>query len=68
VLRGPAARRCISPQFLRPRRAKAVVDYLTAAGIDKGRLRTIYGKERPIVPGHDESAWCFNGRGHFVVK
>ncbi len=43
--------------------------YLTAAGIDEGRLRTIsYGKERPIVPGHDASAWRFNRRGHFVVE
>jgi peptidoglycan-associated lipoprotein len=50
------------------RRAKAVRDYLVAAGVDGGRIRTIsYGKERPFVLGHDESAWRFNRRGHFVV-
>jgi peptidoglycan-associated lipoprotein len=51
------------------RRAKAVVDYLTAAGIDKARIRWIsYGKERPFVLGHDESAWRWNRRAHFVLE
>ncbi len=50
------------------RRAKAVRDYLVAAGIEGGRVRTVsYGKERPFVQGHDESAWRANRRGHFVV-
>ena len=50
------------------RRAKAVRDYLVAAGVDGGRIRTIsYGKERPFVLGHDESAWRWNRRAHFVV-
>ena len=51
------------------RRAKAVVDYLVAAGIDKARIRWIsYGKERPFVLGHDESAWRWNRRAHFVLE
>ena len=51
------------------RRAKAVKDYLVAAGIPADRLATIsYGKERPFVLGHDESAWKWNRRGHLVVS
>jgi peptidoglycan-associated lipoprotein len=51
------------------RRAKAVKDYLVAAGIAADRVSTIsYGKERPFVLGHDESAWKWNRRGHFAVQ
>jgi len=50
------------------RRAKAVKDYLVAAGIPADRIATLsYGKERPFVLGHDESAWKWNRRGHIVV-
>jgi len=50
------------------RRAKAVKDYLVAAGIPADRVATIsYGKERPFVLGHDESAWKWNRRGHFAI-
>lgn len=50
------------------RRAKAARDYLVAAGIDTGRLKILsFGKERPFVQGHDESAWKWNRRAHFVV-
>jgi peptidoglycan-associated lipoprotein len=50
------------------RRAKAVKDYLVAAGIAADRVATIsYGKERPFVLGHDESAWKWNRRGHFAI-
>jgi peptidoglycan-associated lipoprotein len=50
------------------RRAKAVKDYLVAAGIGADRIATIsYGKERPFVLGHDESAWKWNRRGHYVI-
>jgi peptidoglycan-associated lipoprotein len=51
------------------RRAKAAKDYLVAAGIDAKRIKMIsYGKERPFVLGHDESAWKWNRRAHFVVR
>ncbi|MFQ5656635.1 MAG: peptidoglycan-associated lipoprotein Pal [Candidatus Methylomirabilales bacterium] len=51
------------------RRAKAVRDYLVAGGIDSNRISTIsYGEERPFVLGHDESAWKWNRRGHFVAQ
>jgi peptidoglycan-associated lipoprotein len=50
------------------RRAKATRDYLVAAGIDAARTATIsYGEERPFVLGHDESAWKWNRRAHFVI-
>lgn len=50
------------------RRAKTVRDYLVAGGIDAKRITTIsYGEERPFVQGHDESAWKWNRRGHFVI-
>lgn len=51
------------------RRAKAVKDYMIAAGIPADLVSTIsYGKERPFVLGHDESAWKWNRRGHFVIS
>jgi peptidoglycan-associated lipoprotein len=51
------------------RRAKVVKDYLIAAGVAAERVSTIsYGKERPFVLGHDESAWKWNRRGHFVLQ
>jgi len=51
------------------RRAKAVRDYVVNAGIAPERIATIsYGKERPFVLGHDESAWKWNRRGHFVIS
>jgi peptidoglycan-associated lipoprotein len=51
------------------RRAGAVRDYLVAQGVPSGRIRTLsYGKERPVVVGHDESAWAQNRRGVSVVQ
>ena len=50
------------------RRAKAAQDYVVASGIDEKRIKIIsYGKERPFVAGHDESAWQWNRRAHFVL-
>lgn len=50
------------------RRAKAARDYLVAAGIDARHIKTVsFGKERPFVMGHDEAAWKWNRRAHFVV-
>jgi peptidoglycan-associated lipoprotein len=37
-------------------------------GIGPDRIDTLsYGKDRPAVPGHDESAWKQNRRGQFVL-
>ena len=50
-------------------RAQAARDYLASLGVAAERLRTTsYGKERPIDPGHDESAWARNRRAHFAVS
>lgn len=46
------------------RRANSVKNYLVALGVSPARINTIsYGKERPAVPGSDESAWAQNRRG-----
>ena len=51
------------------RRATSVRNYLTALGVAPSRISTIsYGKERPPVPGHDESAWAQNRRAVTVVQ
>ena len=51
------------------RRAKSVQDHLVAAGISARRIKIItYGKERPFALGHDESAWKWNRRAHFVIQ
>lgn len=51
------------------RRANAVRDYLTALGVQRGRVRTVsYGKERPAVLGSNQAAWAQNRRGVAVVR
>jgi peptidoglycan-associated lipoprotein len=50
------------------RRAAAVRDYLVALGVLSERLQTIsYGEERPVDPGHDESAYALNRRAVSTV-
>jgi len=50
------------------RRARVTREFLLAGGIEAKRINTIsYGKERPFVLGHDESAWKWNRRAHFVL-
>jgi peptidoglycan-associated lipoprotein len=49
------------------RRANAIRDVLVALGVDPARVGTIsYGKERPVVSGHDPEAWAANRRGVLV--
>ena len=51
------------------RRARVTRDFLVAAGIEANRVNTIsFGKERPFVLGHDESAWKWNRRAHFTLS
>lgn len=51
------------------RRARVTRDFLVAAGIEANRVNTIsFGKERPFVLGHDESAWKWNRRAHFTFS
>ena len=50
------------------RRAQAAKQYLVAHGIDASRIETqSYGEERPMVDGHDETAWSQNRRAEFEV-
>ena len=50
------------------RRANSARDYLQSRGVAAARMQTIsWGKERPAVEGHDESAWSQNRRAVTVV-
>ncbi len=50
------------------RRANSTRDYLVSLGISPARISTIsYGKEKPLDPGHNETAWAKNRRAHTVV-
>jgi len=51
------------------RRAQTVRDYLSARGVDPGRMRTIsYGKERPVAVCDDISCWSQNRRAVTVLN
>jgi peptidoglycan-associated lipoprotein len=50
------------------KRADSAKKFLVKTGIDAKQLTTIsYGKERPVDPGHDETAWARNRRAEFKV-
>jgi peptidoglycan-associated lipoprotein len=50
------------------RRAAAAKRYLVDHGISADRITTAsYGEERPLDPGHTETAWTLNRRGEFEV-
>ncbi len=50
------------------RRALSIREYLLTLGVSADRVTTIsFGKDRPAVPGHDESAYSQNRRGAFIV-
>ncbi|MCK6507644.1 OmpA family protein [Myxococcota bacterium] len=50
------------------RRAKAVRDYMTSAGVSPARIKTIsMGEERPLVAAAGETAWAQNRRAEFRV-
>jgi peptidoglycan-associated lipoprotein len=51
------------------RRADAVGRYLTGAGMNPSRVRSVsWGEERPAVEGHDADAWAANRRAVIVVE
>ena len=51
------------------KRADEAAKFLIDLGIAKDRIKTIsYGKEKPLDPGHDETAFAKNRRDHFVVS
>jgi peptidoglycan-associated lipoprotein len=50
------------------RRAQAAKQYLVSHGVEAGRIDTqSWGEERPLVDGHDESAWSQNRRDEFEI-
>ncbi len=50
------------------RRADAAKQYIVGFGIDASRLGTMSnGEDKPVDPGHDESAWSKNRRDDFVI-
>jgi peptidoglycan-associated lipoprotein len=45
------------------RRAESVKKVMTVLGVSEARIETVsYGEEKPVAPGHDESAWAQNRR------
>ncbi|OSM01749.1 putative OmpA/MotB domain-containing protein [Magnetofaba australis IT-1] len=49
------------------KRADAVKDFLVSQGMDYSIIRTVsYGKERPLVNGHNDAAWARNRRAELV--
>lgn len=53
---------------LSERRARAVVAFLVAAGVDASRLRARgYGESMPVSPGHGEEVWARNRRVELVI-
>jgi len=51
------------------KRAKAAMKYLTTLGIKDSRLSIVSnGNEKPVEPGHDESAWVKNRRDDFIIS
>ncbi len=50
------------------RRALAIREALSAAGVAADRIHTIsYGEDKPAVQGHDEGSWSKNRRGEFIL-
>ena len=51
------------------KRAGAVKDALTKAGVSANRIKAIsYGKEKPFCTESNEQCWQQNRRGHFVLQ
>ncbi len=50
------------------RRANSTKSYLVSIGVSPERITTIsYGKERPLDPAHNETAWTKNRRAHTII-
>jgi peptidoglycan-associated lipoprotein len=51
------------------RRAQTVAGYMKAQGAPADQIVIVsYGREKPAVQGHDESAWKFNRRAVLVYE
>ena len=80
MLKNPAARLSIEGHCdergtneynlaLGERRARAVMDHLSAFGIAAARVETIsYGEEKPLCQEHSEECWTKNRRAHFFLQ
>ena len=51
---------------LAAKRAKSVVNYMTAAGIDASRMETVI--KGAVASAANETAWANNRRAHFKIK
>ena len=50
------------------RRAQSVKDYLVSLGVASKNMSVIsFGKEKPLIYGHDETSWQKNRRANFVI-
>jgi peptidoglycan-associated lipoprotein len=50
------------------RRALAAREELARKGVANGRMSTVsYGKDQPVDPSHDDTAWSRNRRCEFVI-
>ncbi len=50
------------------RRAQAIREVLAREGVGPERVRTVsFGEDKPVDPGHSESAWSKNRRGEFIL-
>lgn len=50
------------------KRAQSIREYLVREGVAAERVRTIsFGEDKPVDPGHSESAWSKNRRGEFIL-
>jgi peptidoglycan-associated lipoprotein len=51
------------------RRGESAMSFLVDLGIPASRLTSVsYGKEKPVDPGQNETAWAKNRRVHFEIK
>lgn len=51
------------------RRAQAISSILLLKGVDPKKITVLsYGKEKPVVRGHDERAWRLNRRATIVYE
>lgn len=50
-------------------RADASARYLISQGIDASRIKTVsFGKERPLIKGHEDQSWAQNRRAEVVPQ
>ncbi len=51
------------------RRSDAVRTFLVSYGVRRSQIDAVsYGEERPVNPGHDESAWRQNRRAEVIYR